>query len=399
MTAGNSKFHLALCASAAVLALASSDAAASDEARSLLEQVASAAQAMRSAAYDATLDTTAGTSTRKVSGHVKVARLDVADDPIGAMISVEGESAGNNVATETFHVVYDGEMIRKLLPAQKLMLEGDPRHGGGAVLRGPHDKLILTELLGRAPLANELAAPEISLEGDADVAGTSCRIIGVKYAAEGSSARIFVNPTDSLPRRIERKFLAANGNPVQTTMTISNLQTNVGLDDSAFTLAAPEGFRVEKFSMKPRPEILPGSVAPEFELKDELGKTYKLSDMKGKVVVLDFWSTTCPHCANAAPAVQRLYDKYKGRGVEVFGIHCRDNPGADVAGYHRSRGLTYPILVDGNTAAIHYTLKSIPGFYIIDGKGIVVDRLSGFPGHQEASIDQAIQKALAQTSR
>jgi thiol-disulfide isomerase/thioredoxin len=374
-----------------------SASASSDEARSLLEQVISAARAMRSVAYDATLETTAGAAKRNVTGHVKLARLDIEDDPIGAMVSVEGESSGTSAATEKFHVVYDGEMIRKVLPERKLMLEGDPRHGGGAVLRGPHEKLILTELLGSSPLEAELAATELSLEGDAEVAGVPCRIIGVQYAAEGSSAKFYVSSADMLPRKIERQFRAANGNPVQTSMTISNLQANVGLDDSVFTLAAPEGYAVEKFSMKPRAEILAGSVAPEFELKDQLGNKHKLSDYKGKVVMLDFWSTTCPHCNNAAPAVQRLYDKYKSRGLEVFGIHCRDNPGADAAGHHSSKGLKYPVLLEGNTAAIHYTLKSIPGFYIIGRDGKVVDRFSGFGPSQEALLDQAIQKALAST--
>lgn len=66
--------------------------------------------------------------------------------------------------------------------------------------------------------------------------------------------------------------------------------------------------------------IKPGTVAPDFKMKTIDGKSFKLSDLRGKTVVLDFWASWCPDCRKDAPEVVRMYNEYHGRGVEFVGI-------------------------------------------------------------------------------
>ncbi|MBI3008883.1 MAG: TlpA family protein disulfide reductase, partial [Candidatus Omnitrophica bacterium] len=60
--------------------------------------------------------------------------------------------------------------------------------------------------------------------------------------------------------------------------------------------------------------------ASDFVLKDLEGKDVKLSDFKGKVMILDFWATWCPPCRKEIPHFKELYDKYKSQGLEIIGV-------------------------------------------------------------------------------
>lgn len=66
--------------------------------------------------------------------------------------------------------------------------------------------------------------------------------------------------------------------------------------------------------------IKPGTVAPDFKMKTIDGKTFKLSKLKGKTVVLDFWASWCPDCRKDAPEVVRMYQKFRSAGVEFVGV-------------------------------------------------------------------------------
>lgn len=63
-----------------------------------------------------------------------------------------------------------------------------------------------------------------------------------------------------------------------------------------------------------------GSVAPDFKMKTIAGKTFKLSDLRGKFVVLDFWASWCPDCRRDMPELKRIYDKFKDKGAEFVGV-------------------------------------------------------------------------------
>ncbi len=63
-----------------------------------------------------------------------------------------------------------------------------------------------------------------------------------------------------------------------------------------------------------------GTVAPDFTMKTIDGKTFRLSQLKGKVVVLDFWASWCPDCRKDAPHVVSMYQKYRQKGVQFVGI-------------------------------------------------------------------------------
>lgn len=122
----------------------------------------------------------------------------------------------------------------------------------------------------------------------------------------------------------------------------------------------------------PPPEVKPevGYTAPGFQLRDLNAKDVKLSDFRGKVVVLNFWATWCGPCRDELPVLQSLAQRYGGRLV-VVGVD-EGEAGATVAAFARTNGLSYPILLDVQMTTGHdYEVSTIPRTLVIDGNGVI----------------------------
>ena len=121
-----------------------------------------------------------------------------------------------------------------------------------------------------------------------------------------------------------------------------------------------------------------GSPAPDFTLPGIDGNTYSLSEQKGKVVVLEFIATWCPHCQNDAPMMNQLNAAYKDRGVQIFGInatpkgHDHTSPArtSDLRWFHDTFAVTFPLLFDKQLkSASDYGVIFYPAIYIVDQQG------------------------------
>ncbi|OGS11580.1 MAG: hypothetical protein A2386_03920 [Elusimicrobia bacterium RIFOXYB1_FULL_48_9] len=85
--------------------------------------------------------------------------------------------------------------------------------------------------------------------------------------------------------------------------------------------------------------------APDFTLLDVNGKKVTLSEARGKVVFIDFWASWCPPCRASIPAVEKLYDKYKGKDVEFYGINLEGNTPA-IRKFIEKNSMKYTVLFD-----------------------------------------------------
>ena len=115
-----------------------------------------------------------------------------------------------------------------------------------------------------------------------------------------------------------------------------------------------------------------GKKAPSFELKSVSGDTVKLADMKGNVVVLDFWAVWCGPCRMSMPFFQELQDKYRKDGLEVVGLHVDDRmPSPDeVAAYLAKLGVSYTNLVSTVDTDNEFMIFAMPTTYLVDREGV-----------------------------
>ena len=113
-----------------------------------------------------------------------------------------------------------------------------------------------------------------------------------------------------------------------------------------------------------------GKPAPDFQLTTLDGKSVSLADLKGQVVVLDFWASWCPPCIESLPHLGKLYDE-KQDGVKVFAVNLREEK-SKIEAFLKSRNLNVPVLLDSEgEVASEYNVISIPQTVVIGKDGTV----------------------------
>lgn len=123
-----------------------------------------------------------------------------------------------------------------------------------------------------------------------------------------------------------------------------------------------------------------GEAAPDFELTTLDGNSAKLSDYKGKIVILNFWATWCPPCQAEMPHMQNFYEENHHKGIEIVAINLTSSDrGLDkVKEFVNKHHITFPILLDeeGTVENIYDTI-AIPTTYIIDQEGFITEKITG----------------------
>src|ERR1700736_1823539 len=141
------------------------------------------------------------------------------------------------------------------------------------------------------------------------------------------------------------------------------------------------------------PRIAKSTVAPDFSLESLDGKNIRLSDLRGKAVLLNFWATWCSPCKIEMPWFVELQNQYGSQGLQIVGVAMDDASKEDIAKFAKDMGVNYPVLIGREAVGDSYGgIPALPETFFIGRDGKVVDKILGLRGKSE--IEDAIKKAL-----
>ena len=136
-----------------------------------------------------------------------------------------------------------------------------------------------------------------------------------------------------------------------------------------------------------------GKRAPDFDITALDGKSFALSDLRGKVVLLNFWGTWCGPCRREMPEFQKVYEEWAARGLEILAIAYNDSEAA-MADFRGEFGLTFPLALDASGGINDaYAVQTRPSSYLLDADGVILMRHFGLMSR--AQLDELLVAALA----
>ncbi|MDZ7262437.1 MAG: TlpA family protein disulfide reductase [candidate division KSB1 bacterium] len=133
--------------------------------------------------------------------------------------------------------------------------------------------------------------------------------------------------------------------------------------------------------------------APDFSLPNLEGKQVKLSDFKGKVIILDFWATWCPPCRMEIPDFIDLYKTYQDTGLVILGVALDQEGEKVVKPFAKKQGINYPILM-GNAQVVqkYGGIQGIPTTFIINQEGKIITTFLGY--RPKKVFEEEVKKLL-----
>lgn len=148
----------------------------------------------------------------------------------------------------------------------------------------------------------------------------------------------------------------------------------------------------QSFMQKDKEQLEVGDFAPNFQVQTHDGKALKLSDYRGKVILLNFWATWCGPCRTEMPDIQKVYDTWKPRGLEVIAMNIAETP-ISVSNFTEQLKLTFLIGLDTDkTVTKTYKVGPIPTSFFIDKNGKIVKIYQGQMNSQ--IIEQGIMESI-----
>jgi peroxiredoxin len=135
------------------------------------------------------------------------------------------------------------------------------------------------------------------------------------------------------------------------------------------------------------------TLAPDFSLESLDGSTMRLSDLRGKAVLLNFWATWCGPCKIEMPWFVDFQNQYASQGLQIVGVAMDDASKEDISKFANDMGVNYPILIGKDSVGDQYGgVPALPETFVITRDGKIMDKIIGLRG--KAEIEDAIKKAL-----
>ncbi|MGD8375183.1 MAG: TlpA disulfide reductase family protein [Acidobacteriota bacterium] len=341
-----------------------------EEPRALLRAAQAALRQADQVTYEFDLRPT-GAETERLApmrGRVSLQRLDLSGAAFLARFDAEVRPADGRAYR------LRGVKMRdrvELLDTRRRRLLHASVYSGGPSLVSRMEPGFLYAFYDPESLDGEIEAEEVDLDGSETIGGEDCDWVRVRYADDEEDSRWCLARSDALPRALE--WISPEG---ESSLRLSSV--TVGGPLRFDPLELPEGFEQLEYTVGPER----GSPAPAVSMRRADGTPVLLGDLRGKVVLLDFWATWCPPCRAELAAVDRLVGEFQGRGVRGYAVNAMEHLEAgDPPAVFGELGLSsLELLLEGDAAHDHYARGNLPAVALLDRVGRTVGVTTGYQG-------------------
>lgn len=140
----------------------------------------------------------------------------------------------------------------------------------------------------------------------------------------------------------------------------------------------------------------PQAAAPDFTLKSNSGENLKLSELRGQVVLINFWASWCGPCRQEMPLLDQIYQQYKPLGFTVLGVNVEENPNQAYLLLNKVP-VSFPVVFDGtNSVSKMYNVIAMPTTVIVDRNGNIRYLHKGYMPGYEDSYQQQVRSLLTE---
>jgi cytochrome c-type biogenesis protein len=279
--------------------------------------------------------------------------------------------------------------------------------GSGVVLIGLGELLVFDRFTLIANWLAPLSRFEIWLEGvfthgnPVAVAAGAVVVAAVLYVAYRLTRR---------PRVSKPEAVSADGSQAESLVTgpsateaaaaqpsaqpaVRSARNPLALVVAAVVVAGMLYFGMHMARRDGRPHFTAASPAPDFTLESLDGRNIRLSDLRGKAVLLNFWATWCVPCKIEMPWFVELQNQYGAQGLQIVGVAMDDASKEEIAKFAKDMGVNYPILIGKEAVGDQYGgVPALPETFFIGRDGKIVDKILGLRG--KADIEDDIKRAL-----
>ncbi len=209
----------------------------------------------------------------------------------------------------------------------------------------------------------------------------------------------WVKKEDSVPVQISTAYSNVMNNDSMyqyEIISLKNYKLNIKIDHSVFTLKSlPEHIKIRDYVPYEDVELLPNdTIAPNWELTSLNDEKINLTDLKGSLVLVDFFYKSCYYCMLALPGLQELHQQYKDKGLKIVGINPFDEKEKGIVPFLEKRGVTFTVLLGGLETAKEYHVTAYPTVYLIDKTGKIIFSQIGFTEELHKKLEQVIKDNL-----
>lgn len=204
--------------------------------------------------------------------------------------------------------------------------------------------------------------------------------------------KITIDKINNMPIEVLQKN-DLNDDFIKTNFTNINFTPNQPAETSWYYSTYTKEYKPAESIVIPSLSSI-GSFASDWKLtayKDN--KQFSLSNLKGKVILLDFWIKNCGSCILSVPHLNKLLERFQNMDFELISINSYDSKG-DVGKFFNKHKIKYPVLLNGKTIAENYGVSAFPTFFVIDKSGKIIYSQTGFDESSTSKIEKIIKKAL-----